>query len=100
MLPKPTRTLGLLIVLLMGTVGVVGLAVALEVGEQGPDFTLPSATGAQIGLSQFRPGYGAWRLPSLKVAPSLAGVNWKGSFEVRRISLNSRSSSASAWAGS
>lgn len=30
------------------------VAFALEVGEQAPDFTLPSTTGEQISLSQFR----------------------------------------------
>jgi AhpC/TSA family len=54
MLPKQMRTLRLLIVLLVATLGVVGLAVALEVGEQAPDFTLPSTTGEKISLSQFR----------------------------------------------
>ena len=54
MLPKQIRTLRLLIVLLVATLGVVGLAVALEVGEQAPDFTLPSTTGEKISLSQFR----------------------------------------------
>jgi hypothetical protein len=54
MLPKQMRTLWLLIVLLAGTLGIVHLAVALEVGEQAPDFTLPSTTGEQISLSQFR----------------------------------------------
>ncbi len=54
MLPKQMRTLWLLLVLVVGTLGVVGLAVALEVGEQAPDFTLPSTTGEQISLSQFR----------------------------------------------
>ena len=36
--------------LLMGTVVVL----SLEVGEQAPDFTLPSTMGEQISLSQFR----------------------------------------------
>jgi hypothetical protein len=54
MLPKQMRTLRLLIVLLVATLGVVGLAVALEVGEQAPDFTLPSTTGEKISLSQFQ----------------------------------------------
>jgi peroxiredoxin len=43
-----------MIVLLIGTLGVVGIALALEVGEQAPNFTLPSTTGEQISLSQFR----------------------------------------------
>jgi peroxiredoxin Q/BCP len=30
------------------------VAVALEVGDQAPDFTLPSTTGEPISLSQFR----------------------------------------------
>jgi peroxiredoxin len=33
---------------------VTGVALALEVGEKAPDFTLPSTTGEQISLSQFR----------------------------------------------
>jgi peroxiredoxin len=31
-----------------------GVALALEVGEQAPDFTLPSTLGEPISLSQFR----------------------------------------------
>jgi hypothetical protein len=30
------------------------LAIALEVGDQAPDFELPSTTGGKISLSQFR----------------------------------------------
>ncbi len=30
------------------------VAVGLEVGEQAPDFTLPSTNGEKISLSQFR----------------------------------------------
>ena len=33
---------------------VTGVALSLEVGEQAPDFTLPSTLGEQISLSQFR----------------------------------------------
>ena len=33
---------------------VPGMALALEVGEKAPDFTLPSTMGEQISLSQFR----------------------------------------------
>jgi peroxiredoxin len=33
---------------------VTGVALSLEVGEQAPDFTLPSTTGEPISLSQFR----------------------------------------------
>ena len=31
-----------------------GVATALEIGEKAPDFTLPSTTGENISLSQFR----------------------------------------------
>ena len=54
MLPRRMRSLWLLSVLLVSALGVAGMAVALEVGEQAPDFTLPSTTGEQISLSQFR----------------------------------------------
>lgn len=40
--------------LLAGMLGVAGVALAIEVGERAPDFTLPSATGENISLSQFR----------------------------------------------
>ena len=33
---------------------VPGVALPVEVGEQAPDFTLPSTTGEPISLSQFR----------------------------------------------
>jgi peroxiredoxin Q/BCP len=33
---------------------VPGVALSLEVGEQAPDFTLPSTMGEQISLRQFR----------------------------------------------
>ena len=32
----------------------VGMAMALEVGQPAPDFTLPSTTGEKISLSQFK----------------------------------------------
>jgi AhpC/TSA family len=54
---KPTqvvRTLGLMGLLLAGVLNGVGMATALEVGEQAPDFTLPSTMGGEISLSQFR----------------------------------------------
>lgn len=41
-------------VLLASMLGVVGLARAVEIGEQAPDFTLPNTTGEAISLSQFR----------------------------------------------
>jgi hypothetical protein len=41
-------------VLLVSVFGSAGVSAALEVGEAAPDFTLPSTTGEQISLSQFR----------------------------------------------
>jgi peroxiredoxin len=43
--------------LVVGVVGVLvtaGVALALEVGDRAPDFTLQSTTGEKISLSQFR----------------------------------------------
>ena len=40
--------------LLVGVLAVTGVATAVEVGEQAPDFTLPSTQGGQVSLSQFR----------------------------------------------
>jgi hypothetical protein len=40
--------------LLVGVLASAGVATALEVGERAPDFTLPSTTGQEISLSQFR----------------------------------------------
>jgi peroxiredoxin len=31
-----------------------GMALALEIGQPAPDFTLPSTTGEKISLSQFK----------------------------------------------
>ncbi len=41
-------------ILLAGMLGASGVATALEVGDNAPDFTLPSTTGKKISLSQFR----------------------------------------------
>jgi len=51
---KRFRNVLLLGVLLAGMLGGVPMATALEVGEQAPDFTLPSTMGGTISLSQFR----------------------------------------------
>ncbi|HTS53107.1 MAG TPA: redoxin domain-containing protein [Burkholderiales bacterium] len=40
--------------LLIGMLVKPSVGIALEVGEQAPDFALPSTTGEQISLSQFR----------------------------------------------
>jgi peroxiredoxin Q/BCP len=54
MLPKQIRGLFLLGALLAYVLGVASLAMALEIGGKAPDFTLPSTTGQDISLSQFR----------------------------------------------
>ena len=41
-------------ILLASTLGGAGMVTAMEVGEKAPDFTLPSTTGKDISLSQFR----------------------------------------------
>jgi hypothetical protein len=48
------RSLLWLGVLLVSVLGGTGVTAALEIGEAAPDFTLPSTTGEQISLSQFR----------------------------------------------
>jgi AhpC/TSA family len=40
--------------LLVGVLAGASVATALEVGEKAPDFTLPSTTGKEMSLSQFR----------------------------------------------
>ena len=40
-------------VLLAGVLSVASVAIAVEVGEKAPDFTLPSTTGKDISLSEF-----------------------------------------------
>jgi|RhiMetdeSRZDD1v2_1073273.scaffolds.fasta_scaffold1381882_2 peroxiredoxin Q/BCP len=40
-------------VLLASVLSVAGVAVAVEIGEKAPDFTLPSTTGKDISLSEF-----------------------------------------------
>jgi peroxiredoxin len=49
-----TRCVWLIGVLLASGLVTASLATAVEVGEQAPDFTLPSTTGGMISLSQFR----------------------------------------------
>ena len=51
---KRTVRLYLASILLAGMLGASGVATALEVGDNAPDFTLPSTTGKKISLSQFR----------------------------------------------
>ena len=51
---KYIRILSLFGMLLAGVLGIASVAAALEVGDQAPDFTLPSTTGEKIRLSQFQ----------------------------------------------
>jgi hypothetical protein len=44
----------LMSLLLVGLLGTAGVASALEVGEKAPDFKLPSTSGMDISLSDFR----------------------------------------------
>jgi peroxiredoxin len=54
MIAQRSRRLMVLGLLLVGVLVSASGASALEVGEQAPDFTLPSTTGEGISLSQFR----------------------------------------------
>lgn len=51
---SPTRIFLWLGLSLMGIAGMVHVAMAVEIGEKAPDFTLSSTTGEAISLSQFR----------------------------------------------
>ena len=53
MLAHRIKGLFLSIVLLAGVLSVTSMAVAVEIGERAPDFTLPSTTGRDISLSEF-----------------------------------------------
>ena len=53
MLRRPMRPLPCLLVLLSGLLFGVQSTAALDVGDQAPDFTLPSTTGEPISLHQF-----------------------------------------------
>ena len=54
MVAKRAQHLLMLGMLLASVMGGADVATALEVGEKAPDFTLPSTTGGEISLSQFR----------------------------------------------
>jgi peroxiredoxin Q/BCP len=51
---QTTSNLLLIGILLAGVLMGVPVAPALEVGEEAPDFTLPSTFGEEINLRQFR----------------------------------------------
>ena len=53
MLSQFTKGLSLACILLTGALDGAGMALAVEVGEKAPDFTLPSTTGKDISLSEF-----------------------------------------------
>jgi peroxiredoxin len=48
------RILSMMSLLLTGMLVAASLATALEVGDQAPDFSLPSTTGEKISLGQFK----------------------------------------------
>jgi hypothetical protein len=48
------RCLVVMGMLLASMLGVVEVTMAVEIGEQAPDFTLPSTTGETISLRQFQ----------------------------------------------
>jgi hypothetical protein len=48
------RRLVAMSVLLAGMLGIAEVALAIEIGEVAPDFTLPSTTGETLSLRQFR----------------------------------------------
>ena len=49
------RKSGFLTAIMLGvTLGIVGVAMALDVGDKAPDFTLQSTTGEKITLSEYR----------------------------------------------
>jgi peroxiredoxin Q/BCP len=54
MIVQRLQSLMVLGLILAGALAGPSRATALEVGEQAPDFTLPSTTGQETSLSQFR----------------------------------------------
>lgn len=51
---KRVRVLLVIGLVLAGILASAGIATALEVGDRAPDFRLPSTTGEEISLGQFR----------------------------------------------
>jgi len=51
---QSTSKLALVGMLLAGVLMSAGMAKALEVGEEAPNFTLPSTLGGELSLRQFR----------------------------------------------
>ena len=85
-----TRTLSTPMVLgflLAGILANPSVAIALEVGERAPDFTLPSTTGEQISLSQFRARSWFWLSFMVSISPRHA---WRTCRPGRPTIANSR----------
>jgi hypothetical protein len=53
MLTNRIKSLFLFGVLMAGVLAAAGRAVAIEIGDKAPDFTLPSTIGKDISLSEF-----------------------------------------------
>ena len=54
MLAKQAKSPLLSGVLVAGVLSIASVAMAVEVGDKAPNFTLPSTTGEDISLSQFQ----------------------------------------------
>ena len=54
MLAHRIKGLFLSSVLLAGVLSGASVATAVEIGDKAPDFTLPSTTGKEISLSEYR----------------------------------------------
>ena len=53
-LPQSIKNLALVGMVLTSVLVTASVAPALEIGDKAPEFTLPSTTGEQISLSQFK----------------------------------------------
>jgi len=55
-MPRPLQSPRILLCMgiLLAGLALAGVSTAIEVGDKAPDFSLPSTTGGEISLSQFR----------------------------------------------